>query len=79
MVKAMSGHGLSASKGTENKVIEVWNKLDGATKRLTTAKGAKAREILADLARDLISPSRLRCLIAGSSANITKKLKAALA
>ncbi|KAF0316465.1 hypothetical protein GQ607_016314 [Colletotrichum asianum] len=60
MVKAMSSFGLSASKGTENKFTEVWNKLEDTTKRLTTAKGAKAREIVAELAKDLISPSTLR-------------------
>ncbi|KDN69818.1 putative conserved hypothetical protein [Colletotrichum sublineola] len=57
MIQTIQKFGMSTSEGTKNKFVEVWKKLDDKTKKLVGATRSEEREIVAQLARDLISPS----------------------
>jgi len=58
MVEAITRFGRSSSEKTDGKFIEVWNRLDGRTRELQKASDPRvSRELIASLARDLISAS----------------------
>jgi hypothetical protein len=57
MVAAIRAFGVSASKDTGGKSAEVWKKLDGTARGLERSSIAVSRELVALLARDLVSTS----------------------
>ncbi|KAF6833666.1 hypothetical protein CPLU01_05387 [Colletotrichum plurivorum] len=56
MVKAIKNFGMSTSDQTKNKFVEVWHKLDDKSQQISRASLKEKREIVAELARDLIPP-----------------------
>lgn len=57
MVQTIQNFGMSTSDPTKNKFVEVWRKLDDKSQKIARASSKEKREIVAQLARDLMSPS----------------------
>ncbi len=57
MVETIRAFGRSSSKETDGKFIEVWKRLEGKTQELTRASTSHGRDLVATLARDLVSTS----------------------